>query len=187
MTPPQSACACFNTCLQALGNLQQAIAPSFSHMTKLNAQAVEACTTLLGCGMCMGRPNRYVTIMTLASILLTVTTLYHGAIPPTGLGICGGGGGGGGTGAGAGTGGGGGDQNQWMLDQILAKELERLQKVFHHFSDVCDSTAAQADSLTGLGTVMAAHIGQAVNSTVIAARQRTLGHQGVVPLGMAFQ
>ncbi|KAJ8129676.1 hypothetical protein O1611_g3955 [Lasiodiplodia mahajangana] len=164
-----ASCMCFSTSLQSLLDLQTLSLqnpPSFDTVLSTNQKAVEACSTMLDCSVCLNQPGKDTVAMIIATIMNKVALLSKGAHY-----------------SGSGSFSLGlyqyqfhRDEGDWLVTEMMIRELQKLEEVFTRFREIC----ADIHSVPEFPNDLLNYIGRNIRSTLDAAIQRKSGENPTV-------
>ncbi|KAI1327241.1 hypothetical protein F5Y16DRAFT_372430 [Xylariaceae sp. FL0255] len=165
-------CACFASCLQSFQALHHTSSPNnppFDLILSLNRKAVDGCTAMLGCNMCLRQSGTHTATMLLATVIGKIILLYKSATPSgfghdniktLGNGL---------SGCLANTFGVhfgtyqlDGEDGKWFQSEILARELRKLEELYVKFRDVCVEYSDDPD----IARAVIGYLGHSLNSAL---------------------
>lgn len=132
-----SSCNCFTTCLQSLQALHNhssatRLVSAFDTALTINRKAVEGCASMLACSECVSKSGSNTTTMLLATIMEKILSFYQVASQSEFSGT---------TGADTrmftGSYHVANEDGHWFRNEILWRELRRLEELFGRFREVC--------------------------------------------------
>ncbi|KAE8447935.1 hypothetical protein EG329_010007 [Mollisiaceae sp. DMI_Dod_QoI] len=180
-------CNCFNTCLHALGALHNSDAISaaspFDVILTVNQKAVETCSVMLNCPICMSRSGFSSRTMFLGTILGMIIAIYQDASKNYF----------GATGPGTGTGLAhqplpltfgsyrvASEDVRWLQMEIILRDLKKLKELFAKFQET--SVKSESDEDAGMHSAVTNYLCQSLHHTtesLKSQRNYCCGHEGL--------
>ncbi|KFZ18302.1 hypothetical protein V501_01294 [Pseudogymnoascus sp. VKM F-4519 (FW-2642)] len=166
------SCNCFTTCLQSLQALHNhssttRLASAFDMALTINRKAVEGCASMLACRECVPKSGSNTTTMLLATIMEKILSFYQVALQ---------GGFGGTTRADTqmpiGSYRVANEDGRWLSNEILWRELRKLEELFGRFREVCGRNERDRDA--GICSTLLGHLSKNLN---IAYEELRMGKQ----------
>lgn len=154
------SCNCFTTCLQSLQALHNhsstiLLSSAFDTALTINRKAVEGCASMLACRECVSKSGSNTTTMLLATIMEKILSFYQVALQSDFSGK---------TGADAqmliGTYRVANEDGRWLRNEILWRELRKLEELFGRFREVCGHNEKDRDA--GVCSTLLGHLSKSL-------------------------
>ncbi|KFZ24049.1 hypothetical protein V502_01482 [Pseudogymnoascus sp. VKM F-4520 (FW-2644)] len=165
-----SYCNCFTTCLQSLQALHNhsnttRLVSAFDMALTINRKAVEGCASMLACSECVSKSGSNTTTMLLATIMEKILSFYQVASQSDFSGT---------TGADAQMSIGSylvaNEDGRWLRNEILWRELRKLEELFGRFREVCGHNERDEDA--GVYPILLSHLSKGLKSAYEELRMR---------------
>ncbi|KFY25112.1 hypothetical protein V493_04827 [Pseudogymnoascus sp. VKM F-4281 (FW-2241)] len=157
-----SPCNCFTTCLQSLQALHNhssttRLVSAFDTALTINRKAVEGCASMLACSDCFSKSGSNTTTMLLATIMEKILSFYQAASQTEFSGT---------TGADAQMSIGSyrvaNEDSHWFRNEILWRELRKLEELFGRFREVCGRN--ERDKNVGVYSTLLGHLSKGLKT-----------------------
>ncbi|KFY13635.1 hypothetical protein V492_03136 [Pseudogymnoascus sp. VKM F-4246] len=164
------SCNCFTTCLQALQALHNhssttRLVSAFDTALTINRKAVEGCASMMACSECVSKSGSNSTAMLLATIMEKILSFYQVASQSEFSGT---------TGADAQMSIGSyrvaNEDGHWLRNEILWRELRKLEELFGRFREVCGRN--ESDKNAGIYSTLLGHLSKGLNIAYEELRMR---------------
>ncbi|KFY22800.1 hypothetical protein V491_02719 [Pseudogymnoascus sp. VKM F-3775] len=168
ISPP--SCNCFTTCLQSLQALHNhssttRLASAFDMALTINQKAVEGCASMLACRECISTSGSNTTAMLLATIMEKILSFYQvvtesdfndttgtdAQMSISGYRVA-------------------SEDGRWLRNEILWRELRKLEDLFGRFREVCGRNKRDKDA--GFYSTLLGHLSNGLEITYEELRLR---------------
>ncbi|KFY92950.1 hypothetical protein V500_03971 [Pseudogymnoascus sp. VKM F-4518 (FW-2643)] len=165
-----SSCNCFTTCVQSLQALHNhssttRLVSAFDMALTINRKAVEGCASMLACSECVSKSGSNTSTMLLATIMDKILSFYQVASQSDFSGT---------TGADAQMSIGSyrvaNEDGRWLRNEILWRELRKLEELFGRFHEVCGRNERDKDA--GVYSTLLGHLSKSLKSAYEELRMR---------------